>query len=153
MIYKAGEYIPAGPPNRKNEMKKIIQTKQQRENTLDALNVMWPSVPPKNVFPELGGWRMNSGKETIDCGTIACFGGWCACWPNFKRQNVKANPVGAPWMPNCFCPDDVSERIFGLDLLFAPRATIHLDKGFTGTDHELVTHRLQWLLENSEVGQ
>lgn len=131
-------------------MKKIIQTPQQRANTLEAINVMWPSVPPENVARRLGGWKVGSNGEPPSCGTIACFGGWCAWWPPFVDQGVSADSWGRPRFGETV-EYPVARVLFGAQFLFRWRGGCVIDEGFTGTDHELVTHRLQWLLDNSEV--
>ena len=134
-------------------MKKIKQTPQQRANTLEALNVMWPSVPPENVINRLTWWRGSFGdaispQKPPTCGTVACFGGWCAWWPSFNAQGVKVSRVGAPFVEDHL---DADGFLFGDSSLFVSRGFYRSDRRFGGTDHQLVTHRLQWLLENSEV--
>ncbi|VTU32093.1 hypothetical protein H4CHR_02941 [Variovorax sp. PBS-H4] len=130
-------------------MNKIQVTAQQRANALEALNVMWPSVPPENVVHDLYTWRQGEGgySDAPTCGTLACFGGWAEWWPAFRAQ----------------LPDGVFGSWNRLAELFGPRENDHVDDlfnsreghvaddGFTGTDHELVTNRLRWLIENSEV--
>jgi len=128
----------------------IIQTKQQRENTLEALNVMWPSVPAKNVVERLKRWRDDADPEAApDCGSIACFGGWCAWWPSFVSQGITVSMLGAPNFAGSVYGADT--LLFGDRCIFNSRGDHGADAHFTGTDHELVTHRLQWLLENSKV--
>lgn len=128
---------------------KIKVTQKQRDNLLEALNVMWPSVPPENVFPALAAFRSGDKfKAKPTCGTVACFGGWCAWWPSFRAQGVRVNPdnVGAPMMGNSYWAAEVAEKLFGDYGLFMSR----LDHE-SGTDHEVVTARLKKLLANSEV--
>ena len=134
-------------------MKLIAQTKQQRYNTLDALHVMWPSVPPENVYPGLEDWRKFEGVTPPDCGTVCCFGGWCAWWPPFNKQGVQADPDGCcyPTTQDNGNALKASTLLFGNPFMFEPVGCHFADVYFAGTDHELVTHRLQWLLENSEV--
>jgi hypothetical protein len=121
----------------------IYVTKRQRENALEALNVMWPSVPAKNVVLGLKWWRVGRGTEKPTCKTICCFDGWCAWWPNFKKQGVYASSSGYP---------GTSDFLFGVYGLSWGRGNWgETDTGFKGTDHELVTHRLKWLIKNSEV--
>lgn len=132
-------------------MSKIIQTPQQRANTLEALNVMWPSVPPKNVYRQLADFREGNRRTAPDCGTVACFGGWCAWWPSFVDQGIKVGCGGKPVIAGFDWAADASKHLFSYPQMFAGRDGHPADKRFTGTDHELVTHRLQWLLDNSEV--
>ncbi|QFZ84557.1 hypothetical protein GFK26_18180 [Variovorax paradoxus] len=131
---------------------KIKVTPQQRANALEALNVMWPSVPPENVFPALRDWR-GAGEEFAvppSCGTLACFGGWAEWWPEFRRQAGLAPDTGTmTWgdVVELFGPPRHSQ----MDILPAMRGGHPADEGFTGTDHELVSNRLRWIIQNSEV--
>lgn len=135
-------------------MNKIQVTAQQRANAIEARDVMWPSVPPENVISGLYWWRDGIGAhQKPDCGTVACFGGWCAWWPSFRRQGVVADPSGAAVVDS---GDGSSVRfadkhLFGDDHVFDPRRSHPADKEFVGTDHALVLNRLNWLIENSEV--
>lgn len=148
-------------------MKLIEVTQQQRDNAVEALTTMWPSVPPENVSERLSSWRNPNrpmeAREPPTCGSAACFGGWCAWWPTFRAQGVRAQrsgfPIGAPCNINgrgdhARSPTGVSELLFGCHDMFYARDSARADRAFTkkgGSDHELVTHRLQWLIENSEV--
>lgn len=135
-------------------MNKIIQTPQQRANTLDALNVMWPSVPPDNVYRNLDAWRNGppgNGRDLPTCRTVACFGGWCAHWPAFREQGVLPDVDGAPTMSGSPWACDAGGTLFGCDRMFVYRGLFPSDNDFRGSDHEIVTRRLQWLLANSEV--
>jgi len=135
-------------------MTKIQVTAQQRANALDALNVMWPSVPPENVYPDLLDWRKAGHGTVPDCGTVACFGGWCEWWPPFREQ-MKLEPTHgcAGWHQATSLFGPSHER--AIDCLFSIR---HYGNGHPadqtfpgGTDHELVTNRLNWLIQNTEV--
>ncbi len=127
----------------------IQVTRQQRDNALDALNNMWPSVPPENVAIQLRKWREDDTATMPDCGTVACFGGWCAWWPAFRAQGVVAVGPGAPsHFPS---GDSVAHVLFGDYRIFYRRYHHESDSMFKGTDHELVTRRLKWLIKNSEV--
>lgn len=133
-------------------MEKIKVTQQQRDNALEALNVMWPSVPPENVFPDLEFWRETYGYAKPSCKTIACFGGWCAWWPAFRRQGVRAASCGAPTdRTGRASANEIGDQLFGDKAVFNVAGPHKADKGFKGTDHELVTNRLRWLIENSTV--
>lgn len=129
----------------------IRVTKQQRANAIEARDVMWPSVPPENVMPELGSWR-RGGRGKPTCGTVACFGGWCAWWPPFREQGIGCNWAGAPTTqnPHVMAAD---EQLFGEREMFSIRGYCPADATASKscTDHELVTHRLNWLIANSEV--
>jgi len=136
-------------------MTKIQVTAQQRANALDALNNMWPSVPPENVKKHLSWWRedreSNHTNTPPDCGAVACFGGWCAWWPAFRAQGVTSSSIGAPRLKGS--PFSVATVLFGDFTMFYPSGEHEGDGGpkYRGTDHELVTKRLNWLIQNSEV--
>ena len=123
---------------------KIKVTQQQRDNALLMLNKYWPSVPEANVVPQLATWRHDSARRKPTCKTVACFGGWDAVVPEFRAQGVR--PVR-----NCGAPNVSGFSLFGTPGLFSSRGSFVSDNDFTGTDHELVTRRLQWLIANSEV--
>lgn len=139
-------------------MAKIQVTAQQRANAVEALEVMWPSVPPKNVIPGLELFRQPvDGRYdgSPDCGTLACFGGWCVWWPPFREQGLRGSVVGSPYFLDS---SDLSaaEILFGHPLMFAVRNAHGADymDGVTPadvSDHQVVTNRLKWLIENSEV--
>jgi len=135
-------------------MSKIRVTQQQRDNLLDALNVMWPSVPPDNVAPNLYTFIEGGYAKDIDCGTVACFGGWCSAWPAFISQGVEREIDGVPFMGKSYPARkiglEVASVLFGYSI-FSVRGGCQADDDFIGTDHALVTNRMQWLLENSEV--
>lgn len=131
---------------------KIVVTAQQRANAIEARDVMWPSVPPENVAPNLSIWRRDKGgpKKRPDCGSVACFGGWCAAWPPFVKQGVRTDISGAPMHGKEESVWLASAHLFG-EYIFDMRGDYPPDREFTGSDHELVTHRLNWLIENSVV--
>lgn len=137
-------------------MKAKKVTSQQRANALFARDVMWPSVPPKNVAPKLAYWaRGLNGEKRVPnvrhpirvatCGTIACFGGWCAQNPHFQAQGVYPEFDGSPKNANGW-PPQVSWVLFGDASLFEYRRGKE-----RGTSHEIVTKRLDDLIRNSEV--
>jgi hypothetical protein len=136
-------------------MTKIKVTAQQRTNAIEARDVMWPSVPPENVYENLLHFGNGFGDvmpEKVDCKTVACFGGWCAIWPEFARQGMVV-VRGIPCFGGHFGVD-AAIGLFGAGI-FAVRGRFQHDDRFQLggwiTDHELVTRRLNWLIENSEV--
>ncbi len=147
------------------QKKKIKVTQKQRDNLLEALHVMWPSVPEANVAEELADWRKDHKNTPPDCNTIACFGGWCAWWPSFREQGVRTNSLGEPIIGRSLSSDITSSKLFGLPALFALRgyfagkiklttpAYLALNPPLEHDlfDHAAVTQRLRWLLDNSEV--
>lgn len=138
-------------------MNKIQVTPQQRANALEALNVFWPSVKPEQVADRLRFWREDEDEQVdyLDqppgCGTVACFGGWLEWHTPFRAQLGLAPDKGeADFEDLCglFGTSGSSEWLN----IFAERGRLFpADEGFDGTDHELVSHRLRWLIENSEV--
>lgn len=139
----------------------IKVTKQQRDNLLDAMNNMWPSIPPENVTEKLSRWlhriSIEDGTTSPTCETIACFGGWCAWWPAFRAQGVHADWRGAPQMPGINTIESnesaVCQHLFGYPNLFNMRGHESGDSAFKGNDHALVTRRMEVLLNNSRVGK
>lgn len=131
-------------------MQKIKVTALQRANALEARDVMWPSVPTGNVARGLAFYSERGSAET-DCGTVACFGGWCARWPGFVAQGVRLDARGVPETLSGRWGLGVADELFGESGLFFGRNGISVDAGFRGSDHALVTRRLNWLIANSEV--
>lgn len=148
-------------------MKKIQVTQQQRDNALDALNNMWPSVPEKNVVPGLnsfGGydWVVNgmahydpygsARRDASPCNSAGCFGGWCSLWPNFQAQGV-GSMNDANWMPVIRKQGGITASGFNVAQVLFGDVRLFLQRGprERGTIHEVVTKRLQNLIANSEV--
>lgn len=142
----------------------IIVSKQQRANALEARDVMWPSIPPENVARRLEYWFCDPStpwdvalaevrSPPGGCGTTACFGGWCALWPAFRAQGLRNDDAGAPFMVGPgMAGENPSTMLFGDSLLFVRRGSYaRSDHLFSGTDHALVTRRLDALIRNSEV--
>ncbi len=143
-------------------MEKIKVTQKQRDNLLEALHVMWPSVPEANVAEELADWREDHKNTAPDCNTVACFGGWCAWWPSFRAQGVRSGDAG---YPTVFGSSSASDALFGFPALFAVKGCFvmlsltlapkynHLKypSEHDLSDHAVVTQRLLWLFYNSEV--
>lgn len=138
--------------------KRFPVTQQQRDNLLDALNNLWPSVPPENVVRRLAVFRSDRRldgttvaryEDQPDCNTLACFGGWCVAWPNFMAQGLYSS-LGAPIMLGGGVSAD--EQLFGVAGLFSVRGCFGEDLRFGAvSDHEVVTHRLKWAIDNSVV--
>lgn len=143
----------------------IKVTQKQRDNALHARDVLWPSVPALGV--DLNIWsNIEHGEEpTLDstsCSTLACFGGWCAADPYFKRQGLSLLGLSLLALRKCGGLDKV---LFGYCTLFSPEGlgpecgipgNSNPIDGFTAYrgrdyDHDLVAWRLDWLVKNSEV--
>lgn len=146
----------------------IFVSQTQRDNLLEAMNVMWPSVPEKNVVRNLDLWRMEVAAvnpaplySVPTCTTIACFGGWCAWWPTFVAQGVRCSHSGMPLIVDlntCFTSYDreVASVLFGFEALFFYRGSNMAERYFGSEDddasaHEVVNRRMQWLLDHSTV--
>jgi hypothetical protein len=127
-------------------------TKQQVKNIEEAI-VMWATVPPKNVYPGLDDWRDMSQEHNSDkvtCRTIACFGGWCCHWPEFKKQGLKAERDGRPLL-NEASGSKVADQMFGDTDLFLPRGTHPADRhSLLVDDHTVVMNRLKTLLAEAK---
>lgn len=126
-------------------------SQQQRDNAIEALTVMWPTVPKENVAPGLLTWRMdNRDTDSIiqelnppTCGSIACFGGWCQWWPSFRQQ------YDQKYYWSMFT---TARQLFGDGSLFEVRHSHEADgKAPHLDDHALVSYRLKWLIQNSYV--
>jgi hypothetical protein len=116
----------------------MSKTEQQMQNLREAL-VWWQTVPEANVYPGLLNWSKDDSTET-NCGTVACFGGWCARWPGLVAQGLNLQANGSP--------DGSSYRLFGDTSIWCTRGHHFADTTFVGTDHALVTNRIRWALEN-----
>lgn len=135
-------------------MDKIKQTPQQRKNTVEALEVMWPSVPAENVVAGLIDWNEDDTGEMPTCKTLACFGGWCAWWPAFRRQGIRVSINGSPVVIHNIAGKFVlaAYYLFGDSDIFDVRGHHHADLDTNAmSDHAVVTNRLHWLLKNSVV--
>lgn len=145
-------------------------TKQQRENLVEAIEVMWPSIPPENISHYLSDWRDDldpigddddSALPTIkspDCNTIACFGGWCAWWPSFRAQGVFSTNDGVPSIGTSWLGHesiDVSEELFGYRQMFYMNGHSDIDQELENfeelNDKQIVQARLQFILDNSYI--
>lgn len=74
-----------------------VRVDRQIKNCLVAKALM-DSLPNKAIYPNLEYWQNDkmADKGPKGCGAAACFGGWCAVHPYFKRQGVEADSDGAP---------------------------------------------------------
>jgi hypothetical protein len=98
---------------------------------------LWAETPPELVVPGLNLWK---------CGTQACFGGHLTTWPEFQAMGV-VNAGSEPYMQGVSVFHDslpLSDYLFGdLELFFG---RMPLERTW-GTDHEVVTRRLEHALE------
>lgn len=149
-------------------MKRYQITQRQMDNLHEALK-MWDTIPEQNVAYKLGYWR--SGGPSLPpryteptCGTVACFGGWCAWWPAFREQGVRANDSGAPQICNDKGTEvagyDVARVLFGHSTLFVPIGAflmfdeddnVIIEDSEFENDHAVLRHRLEYVINNSEV--
>lgn len=68
-------------------------------------------TPPKRVMPGLS-WFSS------ECGTLACFGGHLAQWPEFQEQGVFATESGAPRIEGGHNAYGTAKVLFGCDGMF-----------------------------------
>lgn len=114
---------------------KALSKNEQLENCLLALS-LWSEVKPRSVSLDV--WK---------CGTLACFGGHLATWPEFQAKGVFADSDHAPALTcrSYIMNWDIAKHLFGNDEMFSAR-------GFCGddlycpdraSDHTIVVNRLQ----------
>lgn len=139
----------------------LLVTQQQRDNALEALHIMMPSILEEDVVTNLEHWNGGDLAKGIGCGTLACFGGFCASYLPFIEQGVCVESRGMPTMSTGVSSREVSSRVvsnilFGDTSMFNCRYNSYLDfdasgKIFKGTDHELICHRLRKLIKTSKI--
>lgn len=144
-------------------------TREQQLANIDLAERLWRErVKPEQIVPRLVYWGNN-------CGTVACFGGHVATWPEFNEQGVW--PAGhffvylygaGAWKP-MLAPDTgvwgglgIAGYLFGDSDLFIWRGRHPADPMFdawavpdvavegddlTVTDHQLVLNRLAYARE------
>ena len=132
----------------------INVTQLQRSNILSARE-MWLTVPEANVIEGLKSWRKDVAiaHTAPTCDTLACFGGWCAWWPEFRAQGVVVNTFGSPRihsLKDLF----VDEELFGSRIMFNLRGLHVADKNKSKakwSDWRIVLNRIDHLIKNSVV--
>ena len=147
-------------------MNKLQVTPLQRANALEALNNWWPTVNPAKVAERLNFWRADPnaageiGRHDVPdldqpprCGTVACFGGWLEWHVPFRQQAGLDPDKGEADLEDMFNFFGVTRntKIFSERRCGCKADVDAAGEPFTGTDHELVSNRLRWLIENSEV--
>ena len=123
----------------------MVSTREQRsrierqiENIL-AAQAMMAEIPDGHIAPNLGSWaRMGGGRSYVDtpseeqlcelhCGSAACFGGWVAVTPHFKKQGVRRDEEdGSPFMKvqnendtvDHLHGSEVAKALFGEEYMF-----------------------------------
>ena len=132
-------------------MNKTSITQRQRDNLTEAKK-MWLSIPPENVAKGLNFWRGEDCKSmsTPTCNTIACFGGWCAWWPEFIAQGITVNRYGEP---SSLLEESPGFNLFGHDRLFTFRGGHKSDEHINDdvSDWDIVMNRIKWAINNSKV--
>lgn len=132
-------------------------TAKQHANLLEARDKLLPTLTEKDIYPRLERWCERTGPVDSHCGSPACFGGWVARHKPFQSQGVITDGAGAPRMRitgsnGIAPPHQVAATLFGCGTLFEPRCGYSVpDEGFQGSDLELIKHRIQWVLDNSQV--
>ena len=130
-----------------------MKTPFQLTNILNAIAEWKTYVKPETVIRELA-WYREGPTEDFDfdpftpptCNTPACFAGWLPHLPSFRALGVTPTPEGVPEFGGMNF-GSLGVHLFGSYNLFDRRGG-PLDKGFTGTDYELVLHRLEKALES-----
>lgn len=132
---------------------KIKVTQLQRNNALEALYIMMPTIPPEDIAPNLVYWRKKSFIGGVGCGTPACFGGFCAVYPLFYEQGVREYINGMPTDTRQIKQgDDIAEMLFGCDSMFNLRGYCGFDYiSVKQSDHALICNRLEQLIKESVV--
>lgn len=79
---------------------------------------------------------LNLWCADTECGTIACFGGWCAIDPYFQSLGVSLHKAGRyPVIEDLYLYDfEVSNYLFGEEELFQPR---HAYTEFTDSTRDM----------------
>lgn len=128
------------------------QIEKQIENVLVA-QAMMQDIPRGAIVKNLGCWRQDHYGEDGDvatqdliqhkCGSAACFGGWVAVHPHFKKQGVKAEWTGAPKFAggNYYSTFDVSKKLFGNEDMFVPNYS-------SISDQKVIERRLKDALDD-----
>lgn len=127
-----------------------MRTEQQNKNLSDWLNIHWPAVKPENVDDGLQVWTRES-----ECGAVHCFGGHVALNPDAQAQGAFLDG-GTPGIRTedgfIHYGFSMGEMFFGVDGLFDARSKRGFDARHRDlTDHELVSARLKWALDNPEA--
>ena len=106
---------------------------KQIRNCLVAIDMV-KSLPPEKFTKGLSSWT---------CGSAACFGGWVAVHPFFKKQGVvRVSEDGSPTFIGSLygAASEVSRSLFGSYVLFDYRAWGELP-GLS--DKQVVLYRLK----------
>lgn len=130
-------------------MKTKAQVEKQIENLLQA-QAMMEDLPNSALVAGLFCWRANKRKdfdqydEEIDdkqllhrCGSAACFGGWVAVHPYFRKLGVRPGKSGEPAMEGMLVWD-VAHDLFGDSNMFDANCG-----GGNGNDRAVVLQRIK----------
>lgn len=139
---EAARLTSTQPIHRHIESMRAMKTEQQMQNLREAL-IWWQTVPEANVSPNLSRYTDGDHNRT-DCGTVACFGGWCARWPGLVDQGLRLNAWGCP----AGNTPKQAKKLFGDADIWSARWSHRADGFFEGSDHALVTNRIRWALEH-----
>ena len=115
----------------------------------------WQEVQPRHVTPGLMFWRWET-----DCGTLACFGGHLATWPEFQAMGVKVSDAGGRPAYDSLTEDlhleglDVADHLFGDRELFVAAPTAEQNRAWSAlarsalarstTSSCITKHHLAW---------
>lgn len=129
-------------------MKTRQEIERQIENHLVA-QAMMMDIPDKHIVQDLWAWVLKLSASGViiedptphelgqfECGSAACFGGWCAIHPHFIAQGVRRGPDGAPYHQDMGAAD----HLFGSSLFLSR-------KGWEkGSDKAIIMERLRMSL-------
>jgi hypothetical protein len=118
------------------------------KNVRSALEMM-RDLPPELV--DLAEWSDTdetdigaavSWGDQLTCGGVACLGGWCALWPEFRRQGVYPLPgSGEPWIEaGTLTGSRVARFLFGDEAMF--ECAWSKERHDHGDDHSIALARL-----------
>lgn len=126
----------------------MLTIDQHIANTLLAIKLWRKRVKPEDVYPGLEDF-------SSDCGSLHCFGGHVALWPEFLEQGVYRDSQGGPSV-HTSVTDGLF--VFGADYLFGEHQLFYIRDNYTMdecikrlvgreafnalSDHALVNERL-----------
>ena len=127
-----------------------METKRERierqiENILVA-KAMMDSLPDSAIYPKLDYWN-NWDMVPLGhnhCGAAACFGGWVAVHPHFRKQGISIGAGGQPELSRSTY--SAAEELFGS--CEAGNVSVFSPNISRRSDRNEIDRRLQVLLDN-----
>jgi hypothetical protein len=155
------------------KINKINKVKERLRLTGITLSYM-STLPEKNLYPDLATWRgrqrvyVDNGVNKVriepmfegtgvplDCGSIACLGGWLPAMPEMREKGVRATAFCAPML---VMPTNaksgrttvlhhyaLAHELFGEEYLLEQRGGCAFDDELPScvSDLDIVLHRLE----------